>query len=229
MKKLILAFAVSSVFCAFADRTANQDWVARQITNAVDDLTANYQAGDVLVGGRVDSEQAARQSADGINAAGIAQVQQDLTNLVGQVQQNLNNEAASRSTADTLLSSQIAQEVTDRINGQNLLARDMTNKVNQAFLDHDFANSDWVVSSGDITYTEHPVQVNLAANATLSASGNWPTGKPVYIRVSPAGDYDVYGGIHYMGYGEWPTVPFHAVIWYAGDRWILNVLIQENN
>lgn len=176
--------------------------------------------------GNIAEEIAARTLSDTILSAGISDNAIDLTNQIAMVNARVTSEAATRASADNLLQDSLTTETTARIDGDTLISKNMTNEVNRVMMNHDFVVGDFEQSTGEISYTQHPVEVTLEENGTLIPVGEWPNSKPVFLYVKPNGSYTV-SNATMLGYGTWPTSNFQAVMWYVKGSWTVNVLTVE--
>lgn len=176
--------------------------------------------------GNVAEEIAARTLSDTILSSGISDNAIDLTNQIAMVNARVTSEAATRASADNLLQDSLTTETTARIDGDTMISKNMTNEVNRVVMNHDFVVSDFEQSTGEISYTQHPVEVTLADGGVLTPTGEWPNSKPVFLYVKPAGSYTVNNATQ-LGYGTWPTANFQAVMWYVKGKWLVNVLMVE--
>lgn len=176
--------------------------------------------------GNISDEVAMRTLSDTILSAGVSDNVANLTNQIAMVNARVTTEAASRASADSIIRDTLELETNSRIDGDNAISKNMTNEVSRVIMNHDFVMGSFEQSTGEISYTQHPVEVTLADGGVIVPVGEWPNSKPVFLYVKPAGSYTVNNATQ-LGYGTWPTANFQAVMWYVKGKWLVNVLMVE--
>ena len=80
------------------------------------------------------------------------------------------------------------------------------------------------IATNSIPWSAGPVAVSIESNATLSCSGAWPTGRPVFIMASPAGPYSKALNVRLIGYQDWPADSWQGVAWQVNGIYYFNIL-----
>lgn len=80
------------------------------------------------------------------------------------------------------------------------------------------------VATNAVHWSAQPIVVAVESNATLSCSGSWPTGRPVFVMVYPSGPYQKDPSARLVGYSAWPDTPWQGVVWCINDVFYFNIL-----
>ena len=82
-----------------------------------------------------------------------------------------------------------------------------------------------------IPYWQAPVYCTVEDEATLSVSGTWPEGTPVFVRADTYGDYTPANNLTLVGYNAWPAggSAFQACIWRLGSAYYCNIIHVEED